>query len=226
MSPRRSSAPARRARLSRDRIVEAAMALADEDGSASFSMRKLAERLQVEAMSLYHHFPGKDQILDGMVDAVFSEMEVPFGEPDWKAAMRGRALSARAVMTRHPWAVGLVDSRSNPGHATLRHHEAVVRCLRSAGFSVQMAAHAFALLDAYIYGFVLQEQNLPLQGAEGIEEVAGNILAQMPAEEFPYLTEMTVEHVMQPGYVFGKEFTFGLELILDGLERELAKELS
>ncbi|AEF41157.1 TetR/AcrR family transcriptional regulator [Hoyosella subflava] len=204
--------------------MEAAVALADEDGAASFSMRKLAERLQVEAMSLYHHFAGKDQILDGMVDAVFSEMEVPFG-PDWKAAMRERALTARAVMTRHPWAVGLVDSRSNPGHATLRHHEAVVRCLRSAGFSVQLAAHAFALMDSYIYGFVLQEQNLPLQGAEGFEEVAGNLLAQMPAEEFPYLTEMAVEHVMQPGYSFGKEFTFGLELILDGLERELAKEL-
>lgn len=208
-----------RAGLSRERIVAAAVALADAEGSASFSMRRLAERLGVEAMSLYHHFPGRDAILDGMVDDVFAEIRFAV-DADWRAAMRARALSARDVFSRHPWAVGLLESRTNPGPASLRHLESVLRCLRQGGFSLALAGHAFAVLDSYIYGFVLQEQNLPFQGDDGVGEVAGQLMEQVPADEFPYLTELAVEQVMKPGYAFGNEFEFGLNLILDGLERK------
>jgi AcrR family transcriptional regulator len=187
-------------------------------------MRKLGEALGVEAMSLYNHVASKDELLDAMVDQVFSEIDLPSGAADWKTAMRQRAVSARQALARHPWAISLMESRTTPGPATLRHHDAVIGSLRGAGFSIEMAAHAYAVLDSYIYGFALQEAGLPFHTATETEEVVQVILQQMPPEEYPHLTELAVEHVLQPGYDYGDEYEFGLDLILDGLER--ARDLS
>ncbi len=206
-----------RTRLTRERVLSAAVAFADERGIESLSMRKLGEALGVEAMSLYNHVANKDELLDGMVDIVFSEVGLPPGDVDWKTAMRRRAVSARQVLAQHRWAIGLMESRTSPGPATLRHHDAVIGCLRGAGFSVEMAAHAFSLLDSYVYGFALQEATLPFDTAEQTAEVAEMILSAIKPDEYPHLTELAVEHVLQPGYSYGNEFEFGLDLILDGL---------
>jgi AcrR family transcriptional regulator len=184
-------------------------------------MRKLATELGVEAMSLYHHVAGKDAILDGIVDVVFGEIELPSGDDGWKEAMRRRAVSARAALRRHPWATALMESRSTPGPANLRHHDAVLGVLRNAGFSVALAAHAYSLLDAYIYGFAVQESSLPFETPEETAELAASMLAGFEAA-YPYLTEIAFGHVLQPGYDYGNEYRFGLDLILDGLERALA----
>jgi AcrR family transcriptional regulator len=208
-----------RAPLSRERVLCAAVAFADSSGISSLSMRKLGEVLGVEAMSLYNHVTNKDELLDGMVDLVFGEIDQPSGGADWKTAMRERAVSARQALSRHPWAIGLMESRTSPGHATLRHHDAVLGSLRRSGFSIEMAAHAYSLIDSYIYGFALQEASLPFDTAEETAEVAQMILKQLPPDEYPHLTELTVEHVLRPGYDYGDEYEFGLELILDGLER-------
>jgi AcrR family transcriptional regulator len=213
--------PRARPNLSRDRVLRAAIALADTGGIESLTMRKLGVELGVEAMSLYRHVANKDDLLDGMIDGVFGEIDLPTGRTDWRTAMRRRAISARTVMSRHPWATGLMDSRTTPGPATLRHHDAVIGTLRTAGFSIEMAAHAFSALDSYIYGFALQETSLPFDTAEQTAQVAQMIMAQLSSDEYPHLTEMTIEHVLQPGYDYGNEFEFGLDLILDGLERAL-----
>jgi AcrR family transcriptional regulator len=205
--------------LTRERVLQAAVALADREGVVSLSMRRLAKELGVEAMSLYHHVPGKQALLDGMVDLVFGEIELPAADGDWKAAMRRRAVSAREVLARHPWAISLMESRRTPGPANLRHHDAVLGCLRRAGFPVALTAHAYSILDAYIYGFALQEASLPFETPEETAEVAGEIFDAFVAEAYPHLTELAVEHVLQPGYDYGDEYQFGLELILDGLER-------
>jgi AcrR family transcriptional regulator len=207
-----------RARLTRERVLAAAVAFADERGIESLTMRKLGEALGVEAMSLYNHVANKDQLLDGMVDIVFSEVGLPSSDDDWKTAMRRRAVSARQVLAHHRWAIGLMESRTSPGPATLRHHDAVIGCLRGAGFSVAMAAHAFSLLDSYVYGFALQEATLPFDTAEQTAELAEMILSSLQPDEYPHLTELAVEHVLKPGYDYGNEFEFGLDLILDGLE--------
>ena len=208
--------------LTRERVLAAAVALADQGGIESLSMRKLAQELGVEAMSLYHHVANKDDILDGLVDVVFGEIDLPAGEDGWRAAMRQRAISAREALRRHPWATGLMESRPTPGAANLRHHDAVLGVLRGAGFSVQLAAHAYSLLDSYIYGFALQEASLPFHTPEEAAEVAQAIMAEFPAADYPHLTEIAVDHVLQPGYDYGNEYLFGLDLILDGLERALA----
>ncbi len=175
-------------------------------------------------MSLYNHVANKDELLDGMVDLVFGEIDLPPAEPTGRRrCVSGRSRPARSS-SRHRWAIGLMESRASPGPATLRHHDAVIGSLRAAGFSVEMAAHAFSVLDSYIYGFALQEASLPFDTAEETAELAQAILAQIPADEYPHLTELTVEHVLQPGYDYGDEFEFGLDLILDGLER--ARQLS
>ena len=209
----------RRGRLSRDRVLHTAIALADDGGIQSLSMRRLGGELGVEAMSLYHHVANKDDLLNGMIDAVFGEIDLPADAPDWKTAMRQRAISARAALSRHSWAIGLMESRSTPGPATLRHHDTVIGILRRAGFSIEMAAHAYSALDSYTYGFALQEASLPFHTAEETAEVAQTILAQHADDEYPYLTELTREHVLKPGYDYGNEYEFGLDLILDGLEK-------
>jgi AcrR family transcriptional regulator len=217
--PSKSETKARRS-LTRDRVLLGGVAFADDKGIASLSMRKLGEALGVEAMSLYHHVANKDALLDGMVDLVFGEIDLPAGGADWKTAMRARAKSARQALRRHSWAIALMSTRTSPGPATLRHHNAVIGSLRAAGFTVEMTAHAFSALDSYIYGFALQEATLPLGDTEEeTVEVAQTMLAQVPADEYPYLTEFTTEHILQPGYDYGDEFEFGLDLILDGLEK-------
>lgn len=210
----------RRAALSRETALRTAVELADEAGTGVPSMRRLAERLGVEAASLYHHFRGKDVILDGMLDLVFGEIELPSGDVGWRTAMRRRAVSMRAALARHPWAISLMDSRTNPGHATLRHHDAAIGCLRSGGFSIAGAAHAFSVLDSYIYGFTLQELSLPFTSSDGFEDVAGSILTGLPREEFPHLTEMIVDRALKSAYAYTEEFGIGLDLILDGLQRQ------
>lgn len=209
----------RRPPLSRAEVLRAAVRLADEGGIAELTMRNLADRLGVKAMSLYHHVANKDELLDAIVDAVFSEIEVVAVTAPWRTAMRRRAVSVRQTLLRHAWALGMMESRTNPGPATLERHDAVLGCLRRAGFSVALAAHAFSVLDSYIYGFVLQELNLPFQNPDDLEAVAGSILRNLPADTYPHLTEMMMELVLKPGYSYADEFMFGLELILDGLEQ-------
>jgi AcrR family transcriptional regulator len=217
-SARAASGRGPRVPLSKERVLRAAVLLADEGGVASLTMRKLAETLGVEAMSLYYYVADKDEILDGMVDLVFGEIDLPSREADWKAAMRQRAISARDAIARHPWAIGVMESRP-PGPATLRHHDAVIGSLRQAGFSIALAAHAFSVIDSYVYGFALQTLNLPFDTSEELEQLAEAMLREMPADEYPYLTEMIVDHALQPGYSYANEFEFGLDLVLDGLER-------
>ena len=186
MAPKTKPATKPRTPLSRERVLLAAVAFADESGIAALSMRKLGEALGVEAMSLYNHVANKDQLLDGMVDLVFGEIDLPAGGADWKTAMRERAESARQALRRHPWAIALMSTRTSPGPATLRHHDAVIGSLRAGGFSVPMAAHAFSALDSYIHGFALQEATLPLGDTEEeTVEVAQMMMAQVPADHVP-----------------------------------------
>lgn len=205
--------------LSRDRVLRAAIVLADMGGIESLTMRKLGQELQVEAMSLYNHVANKDDILDGIVDLVFSEITLPSNQVGWKTAMRERAISTREALLRHPWATSLMQSRPKPGPATLRHHDSVIGSLREAGFTIDMAAHAFSVMDGYIYGFALQQRNLPFHTSEDVANIAENILRELPATEYPHFAEMIVEHALKPGYDYGEEFEFGLDLILDGLDR-------
>ena len=211
--------PPARVPLTRERVLEAAIALADEVGLAGLTMRKLAQQLGVEAMSLYNHVANKDDLLDGMVDLVFAEIGLPAPGVDWKAALRQRAMAARAVLERHRWAIGLMESRSQPGPANLRHHDEVLGCLREAGFSLTNAAHAYSVLDSYIYGFTLNKQSLPFDTAEEVAELGRRYLRELLGNQYPYLAEIIVEHAMKPGYDYADEFAFGLDLILDGLER-------
>jgi AcrR family transcriptional regulator len=204
--------------LNRDRVLRAAVALADQDGMPALSMRKLGEAVGVEAMSLYNHVASKSDLLDGMIDIVFSEIDLPPAGVGWRAAMRQRAISARQVLRRHRWAIGLMESRTSPGPATLHHHNAVLGCLRQAGFSIELTAHAYSLLDSYIYGFALQEAGLPFGTGEEAAQVAQEIAEQFASGEYPYLTEMATAHVVQPGYAYADEFETGLDLILDALQ--------
>ncbi len=214
----RGSRPAR-PRLSREKVLRGALEVADAGGIASLTIRSLAQRLGVKPMSVYHHVAGKEEILDGLVDIVFSEIELPVAGGDWRAEMRRRASSARRVLGRHRWAIGLLESRTSPGPATLRHHDAVLGTLRDAGFSQAMTAHAYALIDSYVYGFALQEASLPFEGPESVGEVAAPIMELMAGGAYPHMVEMATSYYMQPGYDFADEFEFGLDLILDGLER-------
>ena len=206
----------KRPQMTRERVLRGALELADEIGVVDLTIRRLADALDSKPMTIYHHVPSKDEILDGIVDLVFAEIELPDSELEWKPAVRARCVSAREVLARHPWAVPLMESRRSPGPATLAHHDAVVACLRR-GLSWTMTAHAYAVLDAFVYGFAVQEASLPEQG-DAMTELVDDIVTEQFAEHFPSLHAFTIEHVMQPGYDFGNEFDFGLDLILDGLE--------
>ncbi len=218
MTARNQSQPASDAGLSKDLVVHEAIRLADHEGVDGLSMRRLAGALGAGAMSLYHYVASKEELLDAMIDIVFTEIELPPADTDWQSAMRQRAVSARQVLARHPWAISLMESRTSPGPANLRHREAVTACLRQAGFSVVMATHANWVLDSYVYGFALQEANLPFDTAEGLAETTEDVyLPQLPADEFPYLNESTVA-LMAASYDPAEEFLFGLDLILEALE--------
>jgi AcrR family transcriptional regulator len=207
--------------LSRDRVLHAALAVADEGGLPGLTIRSLAQRVGAKPMSLYHYVANKDEILDGLVDLVFAEIELPEPDGDWRGQMTRRARSAREVLRRHPWSIGLLESRTTPGPATLRHHDATIGALRAGGFSIGQTAHAYAVLDAFVYGFAVQEASLPFEGPDGAAEVAEPIMALMGAGQYPHLVEFAQEHALQPGYDFGDEFGFGLALVLDGLARLL-----
>lgn len=200
-------------------MLRAALFLADTGGIESLTMHRLGQGLEVEAMSLYHHVAGKEDILDGITDLVFGEIALPSGRAGWKTAMRLRAVSVREALLRHPWASALMQSRTKLGPATLRHHDSVIGTLRQAGFGIHLAAHAFSVMDSYIYGFAQQQQNLTYTTAQEAAAVAENLLGQIPAEQYPHLAEMITEHAMKPDYDYAKEFSFGLDLILDGLDR-------
>ncbi len=204
-------------------MLRAAVGLADEGGIDALSMRKLGQVLGVEAMSLYNHVKGKPDLVDGMIDIVFSEIGLPAAGRGWKQAMRERAVSAREVLGRHRWAIGLMESRQSPGPATFRHHEAVLGCLRAAGFSVELTAHAYSLLDSYIYGFALQEASLPFSSGDATARRRRSP-GRCPPGEYPHLAEIAAVHVLQPGYQYGDEFEIGLDLILDALERAAASQ--
>jgi AcrR family transcriptional regulator len=208
--------------LTRERVLAAALLLADKQGIEALTMRNLGQKLGVEAMSLYNHVANKEDLIDGLVDIVFSEIVVPCDRAGWKSAMRRRALSALDALTRHRWAAGLMESRTNPGPANLRHHESVLDCLRRAGFSVEMAAHAYSALDSYTYGFAVNQQSLPFDTGEQAAQVAGSILAQLEGGGFPRLAEIARDYVMRPGYSYAREFEYGLDLLLDSLERAQA----
>ena len=221
MPSRLAPRPEPRAPLNRERVLRAAVVLADEAGLESLTMRELGLRLGVEAMSLYNHVANKDDILDGMVDLVVGDIDLPADTVDWKEAMRRRAVSAQAVFSRHPWASALIDSRESSGPERLRYFEWVIGTLRRAGFSVELAAHAFSVLDSYIYGFGRQQFNMAAGSGGEPEEMAEAFLRAIPADEYPYLREMVVEYAMGSGLRRQADLEFGLGLILDGLQRLL-----
>ena len=208
-----------RKRLGREQVLRAAIAQADMGGLETVSMRKLAEGLEFAPMALYRHVASRDDLIDGMVDIVFSEIDVPPAGGDWTTDMRRRAISVRDVLGRHRWAIGLMESRRNPGPASLRHHDAVIGSLRAGGFDMAMAAHAYSLLDRYIYGFALTKMNLPFETEEEVAEVAQGMLEPFAPDEYPNLVAFITEHAMQPGYDYADEFEYGLDLVLGGLER-------
>jgi AcrR family transcriptional regulator len=211
--------------MSRDRLLQAAVGIADKQGLAAMTMRSLAQELRVKPMSLYYYFRSKDELLDALVDLVFVEIELPEVGGDWRTEVRRRAISARRVLARHPWALTLVESRSNPGPATLRHHDAMLGVLRAGGFSLSLTAHAYAIIDAYVYGFVLQEASLPFDSGDAATAMADSIMEGFASGDYPHLVELATQHVQQPGYDFGGQFEFGLDLILDALaERKINEQ--
>jgi AcrR family transcriptional regulator len=208
-----------RTRLSRSLVLQTAVALADREGLDGFSMRRLAQELGVVPMALYKHVANKDELLDGMVDIVFGEIESPAIDDDWRSAMRGRALSVRDALRRHSWAIGLMETRS-PGPANLENHNAVMGCLREAGFSFKTAIHAYSLQDAYIYGFAQQEKTLGFQTAGDAGAAAQRRAASIDAlEKYPYLAEIAAK-LPESGYDNAVEFAWGLDLILNGLDAQ------
>jgi len=212
-----TSSTTKKQRLSAERILDGALDLADEIGIEAFTIRRLADALDTKPMTIYHHIPNKEAIIDGMVDRVFAEIDRPPTDLEWQQAMRHRCVSARAALARHPWAAPLMESRVNPGPETLGHHDAVVGCLLAGGLPMVLVAHAYAVIDSYVYGFALQEANLPATGGAEMAELVAAMAAHL--EPYPDLARLTVEHVLQPGYDFKAEFEFGLDLILDGLVR-------
>ena len=210
--------------LTRERIVERGVALADAGGFSSLSMRNLAEDLGAGTMALYRHVANKEDLLDGMVDIVFGEMYPPVIGGNWKRELRERGTSARAALKRHPWAVGLMETRMHPGPASARHHNATMGCLREAGFPFRDAVHAYSLLDSFTYGFALQEQTIPFETPDESADMA-QITVGEQGDAYPYLDEVVIE-LGKRGYDYTEEFEFGLDFILDGLERVRRKSRS
>ena len=204
--------------LTRDRVLRAAINLADTGGIESLTMRKLAQELGVEAMSLYYYVTRKADILDGIVDLVVSEMELPSDGADWKAALRRSAISAHDVLMRHPWACTLMMSSTGILPARLRWMDSVLGCLREAGFSVELTHHAYHALDSHITGFTLWQLSFPADSEE-LAGIATAFLQELPTDEYPYFAEHVQWHLTESRPDDEDEFGFGLDLILDGLER-------
>ena len=212
----RRAAP-KRTRLNREKVLRAALRMADKGGIETLSMRKLAQELGVEAMSLYNHVKNKDDIIDGIVDMVAGEIELPAIGADWKSAMRRRAMSAHEVLLRHPWATMPLVSRVNIGPSMLRYVDATIGCLREAGFSFELADHVWNAVDSHVYGFTLQELNFPFDPDE-YAEAAKAFLPMLPADKYPYLHGLS-SVVIAREYDGLHSFEFGLDLLLDGLEK-------
>jgi AcrR family transcriptional regulator len=212
--------------LSRERVLRTAIALADERGLGELTMRKLGQQLGVEAMSLYNHVANKGDLLDGMIDIVFSEIDPPAAGGDWKAELRKRAVSTREALLRHRWAVGEMEGRTDHGPSNLKVHDAVLGCLRAAGFSIEMTVHAMSVQDAYIYGFALQQTDMSSQTPEDFAAEAQRQMVDYAEAlgDYPNLVEVVGGHVAEAGYDYDAEFLFGLDVILDGLERLLPPE--
>jgi len=210
--------PSPRPPLTRERVFQAAVDVADRDGLGALTMRRLGAELGVEAMSLYKHVANKEEILDGIVEVVVGEIETPRDGAEWKEAMRRRALSAREVLGRHSWAIGLLEARGTTGPKALSYVDSILGNLRSAGFSIENAVHAFWLLDSFVYGQVIQETSLPMSTSTEMTESAGSTLEQGTADDYPHLVEVG-EHAMKSEYSVDKEFEFGLDLILEALDR-------
>lgn len=208
--------------VSRERVLAMAIQIADESGIAAVTMREVASRLGVEAMSLYNHVANKDDILDGMVDRVIEEVDLSSDAGAWREAMRRRAVSAHEVFGRHRWLPLLLDSRASSGPARMRYFDWVLGTLMKAGFSEEGASRGFSILDSYIYGFGIQTANMSSGGDATPEEMAEAILAAIPPDEYPYLHRMAL-HAARAGYDVEADFAFGLEVILSGLERILAE---
>jgi AcrR family transcriptional regulator len=205
--------------LSRDRVLRAAIDLADAGGIESLTMRKLAQELGVEAMTLYYHVANKDEILNGLVDMVVGEMELPPAGADWKRSLRIAAISAYEVLVRHPWAASLVLSGPGISPARLRHMDAILGTLRNAGFSPEMTDHAYHALDSHIMGFALWVVGMNLGSDENLAALAKDFLQELSREDLPHLAEHIEQHLKPRDPDDEGEFAFGLDLILDGLER-------
>lgn len=206
----------RRAPLTRERVLRGALRVADRDGIDSVSMRKLGQALGVEAMSLYKHVADKEDVLDGLADLVIGEVELPPGDLEWKPALRQIAISVHEALLRHPWAAAVLDSRLHPGPARLRYLDTVIGILRRAGFSLPDVARAFMALDSHIYGFTLQETNISF-AIEDAPQAAAQVAAHA-GNEYPELQAIALLAATEPD-TFPVEFEFGLDILLDGLER-------
>jgi AcrR family transcriptional regulator len=217
--------PTRRTPLNRERVLRAAVALADERGADALTMRKLAKELGVEAMSLYNHVANKTDLLDGMVDIVFGEIDPPAATGDWKAELRKRAVSTRAALNRHRWAIGEMEGRTSHGPNNLRVHDAVLGCLRAAGFSIEMTVHGMSVQDAYIYGFALQQSDMSSETPDDFAAEAQRQMRDYAAAlaDYPHLVEVVGGYVATAGYDYETEFLFGLDVILDRLEQLLGQ---
>jgi AcrR family transcriptional regulator len=221
--PVSSDPTAARPRLTRERVLECALGVADAGGIGSLTIRSLAAELGVKPMSVYHHVANKEAILDGIVDLVFAEMEMAPSDADgaWRDQIVRRAHATRHGLRRPPWAIGLLESRNTPGPATLRHHEETISILRGAGFSVEMTAHASALLDSFVCGFAVQEAARPFGVTSTRPNAERGDMPPVDPETYPHLAEMAEKHMLRPGYDFGEEFQLGLDLILGALNRSV-----
>jgi len=218
---RKKDANSSKQTLTRERVIEGAIYLADRSGTDQLTIRKLADYLGSAPMSLYYHIQSKDLLLDAMVEHVFAQITTPPEHEHWKSAIRVRCLSVREVLKRHWWAPPLMESRDYPGPENLRHLNAVIGCFRRAGFSIELCAHAYAVLDSYLYGFALEEASLPSQEDGALQAIGASIVERLSSSKLEYLAELTTKHVLQPGCSFGASFEFGLDLLLDGIERAL-----
>lgn len=209
-------------KLTPQAVVTTALAIADRHGLEALTMRGLARELGVEAMSLYHHFASKDALLDAMVDRVYAAILLPEASGQWRAELRRRSVSVRQVLHAHPWALPLMESRRAPGPANLAYHEANIACLRAAGFTPEQVAHAYAIVDAFVYGFVLQEATLPFEsGDEAAAMIEQDAFGEALAS-YPNMVWFTQEVILGPGYSFTREFEPGLDLVLEGIQSRLS----
>jgi len=204
-------------KLTPDAVLVTALAIADRHGIEALTMRGLARELGVEAMSLYHHVASKDVLLDAMVDRVYAEIALPAADGNWREELRRRSASVREVLRRHPWALPLMESRRSPGPANLAYHDANIACLRAAGLTPAQVAHAYAVVDAFVYGFVLQELMLPFDSGPEAEAMIRDEPWGEAVTAHPNMAWFAEHVVLAPGYTFEREFAPGLALVLDGI---------